>query len=98
MGVEPPAKTMSTEESEAQFAGIWDEALKQYAQVTNKRLEDANMPKPTSAANLLQEIESQQAKFSDFRGKRHMLFTVLGGAMKPIELVGNLAAGGASMV
>ena len=39
----------------------------------------------------------QQARFSEYRGKRQKLFRVLGNVLKPIELLGNLAAGGASV-
>jgi hypothetical protein len=76
-----------TEESEAQFAEIWATALDQHAKITGQKLDDAGTPKPTRAETLLLEIDKQQSKFSDFRGKRHMLFDVLGSAMKPIELV-----------
>ena len=76
-----------SEESEVQFAEIWTNALQQHAKLTGHKLDDANSPKPTSAETLLLEIDKQQERFSDFRGKRHMLFDVLGGALKPIELV-----------
>lgn len=71
--------------------------MTRYYEVAGKKLDDGSIPKPTSADNLLAEIDRQQSKFTDFREKRHTLFTVLGGALKPVELVGNLAAGGASM-
>jgi hypothetical protein len=76
-----------SEESEARFADIWAAAIAKHAELTGHRLDDANTPKPRSAETLLLEIDKQQAKFSNFRGKRHMLFDVLGGALKPIELV-----------
>ena len=91
------AANLSQEQSEAQWASIWDSALKEYAKVVGKSLDSTDMPKPSSAEDLLTEIDRQHTKLFDFREKRHILFTVLGGALKPVELVGNLASGAASM-
>lgn len=68
-----------------------------YEEITKKQLDDPALLKMTSVDDLLKEIDQQNNKFSGFREKMHLFFQVLEGAMKPIELFGNLAAGATSM-
>ena len=62
------------------------------------RLDNVNNPPPNTAEALLHDIDGDLTSFSEFRGKRRSLFNVLGGALKPIELISNVAAGGSSTV
>ena len=75
---------------------MWREASKRYAKKSGKRLED--LPKPRSTDELMQRVEQENNRYEDFRANKGMLFRTLAAAMKPIELVGNLAAGAASAV
>lgn len=75
---------------------MWLEASKRYAEKSGKRLED--IPKPRTTEELTDQVEKQNKQYDDFRNKSGTLFKVLAAAMKPIELVGNLAAGAASAV
>lgn len=51
----------------------------------------------SSVDDLTREVDAQNQKFSEFREKRHIIFESLSIAMKPIEMVSNLAPGGASI-
>ena len=62
------------------------------------RLDNANQPPPMTADALLIAIDKHQGRFEEFRAKRRTLFTVLGTALKPIEMIGKVAAGGASQI
>lgn len=75
---------------------MWLEASKRYAKKSGTRLED--IPKPRTTQDLMNQVERQNKQYEGFRDKSGMLFKVLAAAMKPIELVGNLAAGAASAV
>lgn len=75
---------------------MWREASKRYAEKSGKRLED--LPKPRSTDELMQQVEQENNRYEDFRANKGMLFKVLAAAMKPVELVGNLASGAASAV
>jgi len=92
MAAPPPTK-----EQDAQFMSIWNEAFARHQELAGK-LSDRATPHPTSPDSLLEEIDRQHAQFANFRDKAPVLRTVLKTALKPIELIGNLAAGGASMV
>ncbi len=84
------------EESETQFASLWQGALDQYAATSGKRLEDGDIPKPSTLQALMAEIDGRHNQFSDFRKWRYGLFKILDMALKPIKLIGNMAAGFAS--
>lgn len=75
---------------------MWLEASKRYAKKSGTRLED--IPKPRTTQDLTNQVERQNKQYEGFRDKSDVLFEVLAAAMKPIELVGNLAAGAASAV
>ncbi|KAI9829183.1 MAG: hypothetical protein M1826_005778 [Phylliscum demangeonii] len=80
-----------------QISLIWADAVSQYYKTTGINLHDARSPKPRSAEDLLEQVDRQQATFAEFRNKRAKIFKVLSGTLTPVELLGNLAAGGASM-
>jgi hypothetical protein len=85
-------------EKGSQFSVIWATAKRQYKAATGEDLDDPKFPHPSSTDDLLTSLSRQNDEFKHFRDKKAILYTVLNDACKPIELVGNLAAGGASMV
>lgn len=88
----------SVEAEDAQFHKLWDEALQAYMRDTNKNLLNEDFIKLTSVDQLCAVVERNNEKFEKFRKRGGKIFTCLKYALKPIELFGNLAAGGASMV
>ncbi|KAI9750761.1 MAG: 4-aminobutyrate transaminase [Chaenotheca gracillima] len=80
-----------------QFSAIWTKAKLQYTEITGKEMDDPGFPHPSSTQELLSALDHQNKDFAHFRKKRAIVFNILEMTCKPIELVGNLAAGGASM-
>lgn len=80
-----------------QVPEIYKEAIKKYEEITKKKLDDPALLKLTCVDDLINEIEQRDDKFSEFREKNHSFFTVLEGVMRPIEHIGPVAAGAASM-
>jgi tetratricopeptide (TPR) repeat protein len=81
----------------AQFLAIWSRAKKQYAEVTGDDMDDPAFPHPSSIRELETILDTQNNNFADFRKKRGMVFDCLNGMCKPIQLLGGIAAGGATM-
>ncbi|ERF68631.1 hypothetical protein EPUS_07192 [Endocarpon pusillum Z07020] len=81
----------------SQFLAIWSAAKKRYAEVTGMDMDGDTFPHPSSIRDLQASLDKQNDKFEDFRKRRATVFDVLEGACKPIELVSNIAAGGAAM-
>lgn len=81
----------------SQFLAIWSTAKKRYFEVTGKDMDGDTFPHPSSIRDLQASLDKQNDKFEDFRKRRAAVFDVLEGACKPIELVSNIAAGGAAM-
>ncbi|KAI9045141.1 uncharacterized protein KD926_009555 [Aspergillus affinis] len=84
-------------EKDTQFQAIWDQAKERYRALTEIDLDDPSAPHPVSTAALVTMLDTQNHEFKHFREKRSLVFDSLSSACKPIELVGNLAAGTASM-
>lgn len=80
-----------------QIPTIYAQAITSYKEITKNDLEVAILSRVRNVDDLTREVDAQNQNFSGFREKRHILFESLSIAMKPIELVSNLAAGGASM-
>lgn len=80
-----------------QIPPIYQTAIRRFEEITKKKLDDPDLLKMRTVNDLLQQVESRNQKFIEFREKKHAFFRALSAAMKPIELVGNLAAGAASM-
>ncbi|KAI9833813.1 MAG: hypothetical protein M1826_006336 [Phylliscum demangeonii] len=80
-----------------QISLIWADAVSQYYKTTGINLHDDRSPKPRSAEDLLKQVDQQQSNFTEFRNKRATMFQVLQVTLMPVELLGNVAAGGASM-
>ncbi|KAI9680348.1 MAG: hypothetical protein M1829_001234 [Trizodia sp. TS-e1964] len=88
---------MALKEEDGQFASIWATAVDQYFTSTNiNRYDQTIFTTPSSAESLMQELDAHHSQFTDFRAKRGTLFSILMQSMKPVELVGNMAAGAAS--
>ena len=84
--------------NEDQFSAVWFTAKQRYKESTGKDLDSSSFPHPSTTEDLLTSLDAQNNDFKHFREKRGLVFNILQGVCKPIELVGNLAAGGASMV
>jgi hypothetical protein len=80
-----------------QIPAIYGQAIKRYREITDDTLDAEFLEKIQNVDDLTKEIDTRNAKFSEFREKRGGLFDVLKTALIPVELFGNLAAGGASM-
>lgn len=80
-----------------QVPAIYKAAIKRYEETTNKKLDDKSMLNMKTVNDLLTEIDRRNNKFGEFRETRHVLFNVLEGALKPVELVSNLASGASAM-
>ena len=87
---------MASNHSE-QVSLIWANTLARYKEVTGKKLDDPVLLGISSTNSLFKAIDSENEAFSSFRESKRGLFEVLGYALRPIELFGNLAAGGASI-
>ncbi|KAI9820909.1 MAG: hypothetical protein M1826_000823 [Phylliscum demangeonii] len=82
--------------ADSEISLMWEEAVSQYNETTGVNLLDADFPKPESADDLLTLVDKRQSNFSKFRHKRGKIFAALKGALKPVQLLGKLAADGAS--
>ena len=79
-----------------QIPVIYDQAIKRYKKITNKELNDVEfLKKIRNVEDLIKEVDEKNKAFANFRKKRQIFFEVLRGAMKPLELFGNITAGGA---
>jgi hypothetical protein len=82
----------------AQIPAIYARAISKYEEITDEKLDTAFLAKLMNVDDLTREIDTRNTQFSEFREKRGVIFDVLKTAMIPVQLFGDLAAGGASMV
>ncbi|KAI9819665.1 MAG: hypothetical protein M1826_001126 [Phylliscum demangeonii] len=82
--------------ADSEISLMWEEAVSQYNETTGENLLDADFPKPESADDLLSLVDDRESKFAKFRSKRGKTFAALKGVLKPVQLLGKLAADGAS--
>ncbi|KAL3490747.1 NACHT and TPR domain protein [Aspergillus germanicus] len=82
----------------AQIPAIYARAISKYEEITDEKLDTAFLAKLQNVDDLTREIDARNTQFSEFREKRGVIFDVLKTAMIPVQLFGDLAAGGASMV
>ncbi|KAM0262176.1 hypothetical protein ACHAQJ_001921 [Trichoderma viride] len=84
----------------AQFAAILAEAAKIYKDSSDKgpTLDEFLTPPMKSISDLKLQLTTQNDQFNNFREKRQRIFDVIGVALRPIELVGDIVAEGASDV
>ena len=59
-------------------------------------MDEPKLAKLRSVDDLMQYLNSEDSAFRAYRETNHKLFRILSEALKPIELVGDLAAGGAA--
>jgi hypothetical protein len=81
-----------------QFATIYGRAITKYREITDDTLDVEFLKHVQSFDDLTNEIDAKNANFSEFREKRGVLFHVLKTALIPVEVFGNIAAEGASIV
>ncbi|KAF9884889.1 hypothetical protein FE257_000956 [Aspergillus nanangensis] len=81
-----------------QIPSIYAQAIAKYQETTKDLSLDASfLTKLQTVEDLTQELDERNRGFGEFRHKRGALFNGLEMALRPIQLFGNLAAGGASM-
>ncbi|KAJ5819255.1 NACHT and TPR domain protein [Penicillium riverlandense] len=81
-----------------QSSVIYEKAIRKYREITGETLGVDFFTKIRSVSDLTKEIDERNRAFREFREKRGAIFDVLKAALVPVQLFGNLAAGGASMV
>jgi hypothetical protein len=82
----------------SQIPDIYRAAIIRYEGITKKKLDDPSIAKLTTVDELTKVIDAENKDFGAFREKRHEVFKVLTVAMRPVELIGDVAAGGLSNV
>ena len=81
---------------EAQFAAIVADAAKQYADSSGNSLDSFDKPQMKTVDDLMNQINTHNEQFDHFRAKRHNVFKAMGIALKPVELIGEMASGPAA--
>lgn len=81
-----------------QIPAIYERAIKKYQEITDEPFDVQFLAKIRNVEDLTKEIDARNNSFREFREKRGAMFDVLNAAMIPVQLFGDLAAGGASMV
>lgn len=81
------------------IGGIWKEAVDQYEKTTAVKLE--SLDRANSVDEILDGMREREKKFKDFRhdgSKLDKFRTLLGKSLKPIDMVGDVAAAASSAV
>lgn len=81
---------------EQRFADILADAAKLYREKSSEALVDFMTPPMNSVDDLQKQLSLQNDGFSAFRAKRQSVFDAVATALRPVELVGQIAAGAAS--
>ncbi|OGM43950.1 NACHT and TPR domain protein [Aspergillus bombycis] len=81
-----------------QIPAIYERAIQKYQAITDEPFDVQFLVKIQNVEDLTKEIDARNNSFREFREKRGAIFDVLNAAMIPVQLFGDLAAGGASMV
>ncbi|RHZ57984.1 NACHT and TPR domain protein [Aspergillus thermomutatus] len=81
-----------------QIPAIYARAIEKYKEITKEDLDVAFVQKLQSVDDLAKEIDERNKSFSEYRHKRGAIFDAMQAALIPVQLFGNMAAGGASMV
>ena len=81
-----------------QSSAIYEKGIQKYHEIMGETFGGDFLTKLRSVSDLTKEIDERNNAFREFREKRSALFDVLEAALIPVQLFGNLAAGGASMV
>lgn len=84
---------------EAQFAAILADATKLYdSSDKGPSLKEFLTPPMKSVSDLTLQLTIQNDQFSHFREKRQKIFDAVGAVLRPVELIGDIVAEGASEV
>jgi hypothetical protein len=82
-----------------QFETLWNAAVREFCETTGKNLvTDSSIPKPKTVEELVQTVAEQHGKFSAYTERGAKIREVLMLSLAPVKALGNLAAGGASVV
>jgi hypothetical protein len=81
-----------------QIPDIYKLAIKRYEEITKEKLDSLSIARLTTVDELTKAIDAENQNFTTYRKKRHEIFAALSVAMRPVELVAEWAAGGASNV
>lgn len=98
IGARVIARMTISHSSRSQFTVTWELALKQYASAVGKQLEYSSLPHPSSVEELLQRLDDQNSRFSQFLETKRPLFHILTCMCNLIERFGSIAASIASNV
>ncbi|KAE8149863.1 hypothetical protein BDV25DRAFT_140381 [Aspergillus avenaceus] len=83
---------------QSQIPAIYERVIKKYQEITDEPFDVQFLVKIQNAEDLTKEIDARNISFREFREKRGAIFDALKAAMILVQLFGDLAAGGASMV
>lgn len=83
-------------EVERRFADILADASKLYRDKSSESLDDFMTPPIKSVEDLKKQLTIQNECFSAFRAKRQSICDAVTVALRPVELVGGIAAGATS--
>jgi hypothetical protein len=81
-----------------QIPAIYARAIEKYKEITKEDLDVAFLCKLQNVDDLAKEIDERNKSFSEYRHKRGVIFDAMQAALIPVQLFGDIAAGGASMV
>lgn len=92
---QPPQKSRGME---TQFAAILADATKLYKDSSDKSLtlDEFLTPPMKSISDLMLQLTAQNDQFIHFREKRQNIFDAIAVTLRPIELIGDIVAEGAS--
>ncbi|KJZ73399.1 hypothetical protein HIM_07193 [Hirsutella minnesotensis 3608] len=90
------ASTLGPPDIERRFAEIVAEAAKIYRDKSTDALDKFMTPPMKTIDDLREQLSLQNDGFSAFRAKRQAVFDVVSAALRPVQLVGDIAAGAAS--
>ena len=86
------------EDQKGQIPAIYARAIKKYQEITEETLDVDFLRRLHNVEDLTKEVDARNSRFGEFREKRGLIFDVMKTALIPVQLFGDLAAGGVSMV
>lgn len=85
-------------EVERRFASLIEDAHKEYLASAEESQKDFLSPPIKTTNALLRLIRDQNEQFSNFRNRERRLLDVVSSLLKPVEIIGGVAAGAAEEV
>ena len=89
-GLPPPSQ------AQIEFGEILQAAAKKYADGSGNSIMEYMNPPMKTVEELVGQIQRQNDRFSSFRARKNKIFGALHAALKPVELVGEVASGAAA--